>query len=99
MMEKTIREKGTDLLRSFDYQAVHDYMVEHKLTHCNEDEPPTIEELKRTASVQMHYALMRHDQTGEATHCGSGGFNVYIFPGWKGIKLTYEPIPFKKSSY
>ncbi len=102
-----IKAKARKVLAEFDYEAVHKYMVEtnhtwhfrHRLGEEYVDEVPPIEEIKETAEQQMYYAIENVQKTGNSTHCGTGGFHVYIFTSWNGVKLTYEISDFVSKSY
>jgi hypothetical protein len=87
---KKSEEQLLQILEDFDYDKVREYMLSVNWTYLGQEHVPYIEELKRTARVQIYCALESVEKTNEATHCGSGGFNVYIFK-W-GVKLSFEPF-------
>lgn len=66
----------------FDFQKVHDYMVQTQWKWF--DEVPEIEDLKRTATRLLVEAQM---DPQEVVSMGTGGFRVYKLP-W-GLELVF----------
>ena len=95
---KKIRKNAENVLTEFDYKSVHDYMVENNHTWAT-GQIPDIEWIKLKANVLMSQSLKAVQEKQQAQHNGTGGLNVYIFPEWNGVKLTYEPRKFQKRSY
>lgn len=102
-----LREKARKVLNEFDYETVHAYMVStnhtwhfnHRYNEGYVNEVPPIAKLKVTARRLMDVALMAVFKSEHSTHCGTGGLNVYIFPEWGGVKLSYEITKFCCKTY
>ncbi len=72
----------TDILKRFDFQKVHDYMI---LTNWKwRDEIPSLEELRLTAARLLVETL---NDPQEFMSMGTGGFRAYKFP-W-GMELVF----------
>lgn len=100
MNEESIYDKAERVLKEFNYEKVHAYML---LTNWGwrGKGTPTIEEIKQTASLNMYQAIKtfrgKGEDNQESTMTGTGGFYAYIF-NWGGkahIKMTFEPFKYE----
>lgn len=70
------------IIDRFDFQKVHDYMVQ--VDWKWRGEIPTIDDLKGTAAILLVSAMQNSEETMST---GTGGFRVYKLP-W-GLELVF----------
>ncbi len=81
-MEQKQAETVGQIIDRFDFQKVHDYMVQ--VDWKWRGEMPTIDDLKRTAAILLVNAMQNSEETMST---GTGGFRAYKFP-W-GVELVF----------
>jgi hypothetical protein len=81
-MEQKQAETLGQIIDRFDFQKVHDYMVQ--VDWKWRGEIPTIDDLKRTAAILLVNAMQNSEETMST---GTGGFIAYKFP-W-GLELVF----------